>query len=725
MKFQFTLILFALILTNFVSFAQETDTLKAAQLEYVVVSANRTETKKSNTPQSITVINKDAIALTPSSDFTDIIKKNASVNVIQYPGLSSGVGIRGFRPQFSGLNQRTLMLVDGRPAGTANLSTINSDNIERIEILKGPASALYGAQAMGGVVNIITKRSSGVMRTNAFAEYGSFRTLKAGGSVGGNINKQLDFDVSFNRFDRDRNMKLGKDNLFRKMLNSETAVKNYSDNTSIEVDDSRADGLRRQFTRMEYGSETARFGYQISKKLRADVSGEHFSARNIEVPSDIFYGNARPSSKDIDKYSTEASISGKFAKHQLSLRGYLSSEANKNRDLQSGGVFIAPFVSFRSTAKWKGVQLKDVYSIGQQSIIAGIDYNDASTTSKGFTPTAEKAPFSPNYNLATWAAYVQGHFSLLDNSLIVNPGIRYDLITYNVKQTPLLTTYAPGKETNPFISPSLAAQYTVLNLLTVHGTIGRAFVTPDAYNVAGYSELVNATTKKASVTIGNAGLKNESSTSWDAGLRFNKRELGISADVTYFKTEVKDRITTLRTTPTGGEKTESGYLIASSTTYVNANRANIEGLEAEFSYDFGALNNYRYSLKVFANATRTFEAEEVTVVQATGAETFKDIYNVANFTSTYGIEYNTLKGLDFRITGRYVGERKDTDFSDVNAPEIVYPSFMTLDFGASYIYAKKHTVSLLANNLTDENYYEKRGFNLQGRSFSLRYALSF
>jgi vitamin B12 transporter len=327
--------------------------------------------------------------------------------------------------------------------------------------------------------------------------------------------------------------------------------------------------------------------------------------------------------------------------------------------------------------------------------------------------------------LETLAAYLQGHLNLLDNSLIINPGIRYDLITYNVKQTFLLNTYAPGKETNPFISPSLAVQYTVLNLVTGHGSAGRAFVTPDAYNVAGYSELVNTTSKKASVTIGNSNLKNESSTSWDAGLRVNKRELGISADITYFKTEVKDRITTERTTPTAGEKTESGYLIASSTTYVNANRANIEGLEAEFSYDFGALNNYRYSLKVFANATRTFEAEEVIITPSTGAETFKDIYNVANFTSTYGFEYNTLKGLNLRLTGRYVGKRKDTDFSDVKSPEIVYPSFMTMDFGASYTYAKKHTVSLLTNNLTDENYYEKRGFNLQGRSFSLRYGLSF
>ncbi len=723
----FLQIVLILLLITSTTFGQEakTDTLKGARLEEVVVSATRTETKKSNTPQSITVITKDAIALTPSSDFADLVKKNASVNVIQYPGLSSGIGIRGFRPQFSGLNQRTLLLVDGRPAGTANLSTINSSDIERIEILKGPASALYGAQAMGGVVNVITKKSSGAIRSNVFAEYGSYETFNAGGSAGGNITEKLDFDFSFNVFDRNKNMKLGKDNVFRKILNSGTALNNYTDNTSAEVDDSRSDGLKRQFTSLNYHSENARLGYRFTKDLRADVKVERFSAKNVEVPSDIFFGNARPSSKDINKYAGEASVRGKFADHQLSVRGYLSTEDNANRDLQAGGALIAPFVSFISTANWKGIQLKDVYSLGQHSIIGGIDYNNASTQSKGFTPTAEKAPFSPNYELSTWAVYAQCHLNFLENKLIINPGIRYDLITYNVKQTPLLNTYAPGKETNPFFSPSLAAQYKVFNLLTVHGTIGRAFVTPDAYNVAGYSEVINTTTNKAAVVVGNPNLKNESSTSWDAGLRVNKPELGLSADITYFSTDVKDRITSLRTTPTAGETTESGKVISSSTTYVNANKANINGLEAEVAYDFGALNDNRYSLKVFANATRTFKAKEVLISPLTGVTTFKDIYNVANFTSTYGLEYNTLKSLALRLTGRYVGKRKDTDFNDSKFPEIVYPSFMTIDFGASYAYNKKHRISLLANNLTDENYYEKRGFNLQGRSFSLRYGLSF
>ncbi|MGY0037036.1 TonB-dependent receptor [Pedobacter sp. NJ-S-72] len=168
-----------------------------------------------------------------------------------YPGLSSGIGIRGFRPQASGLNQRSLLLVDGRPAGTVSISTINPSDIERIEVLKGPASALYGSSAMGGVVNIITKKSSGDIHGNVFAEYGSYETTKLGAAAGGNISKKLDFDLSFLNFDRAKNMKLGKGNVFRKMLGANTALYNYTSGP-VEMDDKRSDGLRRDYTKLNY-----------------------------------------------------------------------------------------------------------------------------------------------------------------------------------------------------------------------------------------------------------------------------------------------------------------------------------------------------------------------------------------------------------------------------------------------------------------------------------------
>lgn len=703
--------------------AQEgTDTLQPKAMQQVVVTATRSATPRNQTPQSITVIGRRDIETTGGQEFTDLLKKNSAVNIVQYPGLLAGVGIRGFRPQTGGLNQRALLLVDGRPAGTANLATINPSDIERIEVLKGPASALYGSQAMGGVVNVITRKSSGAIRSNISAEYGSFQTFKETATTGGNITEKLDFDLSYTAFDRNKNMRLGDGNFFRSLLDAETATKNYPEGPQ-QVDDKRSDGLRREFTRLSYNTGSARVGYQIADTWKVNVKGERFVAKNVESPSDIFFGNAQPSTKDMERYNGELGITGNLGNHEVSVRGYSARENNFNNTLVSGGNPIVPYLSFQSTANWKGVQVKDVVRLGRHTIIAGVDYNNASTHSRAYNSNrTERAPFSPNYSLVSTAAYVQGQLNFLNDRLIINPGARYDIITYDVKKTPLLNTYAPGKESNPFFSPSLAAQYRLFNSLTAHGTIGRAFVTPDAFNVAGYSEII--VNNKANVTIGNPALRAENSVSWDAGLRFGKPTSGFTADVTYFRTDVKDRITIQRTTPATTEMTESGFEIGTRTTYINANRGEIRGLEGELSYDFGALQNSRYLLRTFLNATKTFKAEEITIA-ANGTQTKRDIYNVADLTTSYGVEYNNLKGFDVRLTGRYTGHRKDTDFNDPRFPEIVYPEFMVVDFYTAYTYARKHTLALFINNITDENYYEKRGFNLQGRNINVRYALSF
>ncbi|WP_029278187.1 TonB-dependent receptor [Pedobacter borealis] len=705
---------------------KKTDSVKTNALDEVVVTSLRTATKRGNVPQSMTVITKAAMDLTPSMEVTDLLKMNSSVSIIQYPSLSSGIGIRGFRPQTSGLNQRSLLLVDGRPAGTVSISTINPAYIERIEVLKGPASALYGSSAMGGVVNIITKKSSGDVHGNVYAQYGSYQTTQLGASTGGNISKKIDFDLSFLNFDRAKDTKLGNGNVFRKLFNAGTATKNYTDGTTVtpvEVDDKRSDGSRRDYSKLSYNTGSLRLGYQIDPNWRLDVRGERFSAKNVESPSDIFFGNGQPSTKDIERHNEEATLSGNIDQHHLSLKGYTSQENNLNNTLLSFNGLLAPYASYKSSASWKGIQAKDVYTLGKHALIFGLDYSNASTSSQSFNPDGtESAPYSPNYSLSSAAAYIQGQLNFLDDKLVINPGVRVDIITYNVKQTPLLTIYTGGKKTNPVFSPSLAAQYAISKLFTVHATTGRGFVTPDAYNVAGYSEKI--TNGKAKVIQGNPNLKNENSISWDAGVRFSKPELGLTVDVTYYNTYVKDRITTKTTVPNPVETTPSGFPISTRMTYMNANKANINGFETEFAWDFGTLAAKDYSLKLFWNATRSSKAKEVTIA-ADGSETTKSIYNVPNFTMSYGFEFNNLKGLDLRLSGRYVGKRLDTDFNDNKYPEIIYPEFMVVDFGASYTYKKRHTLSFLVNNITDENYYEKRGFNLAGRNYALRYNISF
>ena len=704
-----------------------TDTLRRQRLPDVVVTANRTATERRKVPQQIQVISRQDIQQTPALEFTDVLKKNTSVDIVQYPGLLSGVGIRGFRPQTGGLNQRTLLLVDGRPAGTANLATLDLNGVEQIEVLKGPASALYGSQAMGGVVNVLTRQSRGDVRTTLSAGYGSYRTFRIGAATGGNITKGLDFDLSFGLFDRAQDYKLGEGGVFRRWLDAGSATKFYADGTTLATDDARADGQRRAFTKLGYYSGALRLGYQLSEKWRVDVRGERFVARGVQSPNDVFYGNLGPSTKDIGRQNIDLSATGDYARHQLFVRGYASQETNDNNTLADfSNVAIAPYRSFQSQLQWRGLQVKDVIKLGRQALTVGVDRSEARSSSLRFNAAgANITPFSPNYELNTTGFYAQGQLRLLNEKLVLTPGARYDFIAYRSQQTDLLTTFTPGEKVNPFFSPSLGAQFELLDGLRVHGTIGRAYVTPDAFNVAGFSQSVSATgtPRTAAIIQGNPDLKNENSVTWDAGLRFDRPATGFAADVTYFATRVQDRITTRVTNPVG-ETTPEGYLVRSRTNYVNANDSKIRGLEAEASYDFGALTQRRYELRVFAGGTNIFKAEDV-VNNVNGTQTTRDIFNVARRNGNYGVAFDNNHGLRARLTGHYVGRRRDTDFTDSKAPQIEYPRYMTLDFSVGYTLAERHTLAVLVNNLTDENYYEKRGYNLPGRNLTGRYTLSF
>jgi vitamin B12 transporter len=101
---------------------------------------------------------------------------------------------------------QTLVRLDGielnDPAGGSeyNFGNMLADNIERIEIIRGAQSALYGSDAVGGVINIITKKGSKGLQVNANAEGGSFGTYKVGGGLSGGWKDKVDFSLNVNQF---------------------------------------------------------------------------------------------------------------------------------------------------------------------------------------------------------------------------------------------------------------------------------------------------------------------------------------------------------------------------------------------------------------------------------------------------------------------------------------------------------------------------------------------
>ncbi|MBW2648890.1 MAG: TonB-dependent receptor, partial [Deltaproteobacteria bacterium] len=135
-------------------------------MEEVVVTAGRVKEKKKEITTNATIIDEEEIKNSSATDLGDLLAEKGIGHIHKYPGISTSVGIRGFRTDATGVDLagKVLILLNGRRAGTGNAAKIMTKNVERVEIIRGPASVQYGSAAMGGVVNVITKQGKRFQR---------------------------------------------------------------------------------------------------------------------------------------------------------------------------------------------------------------------------------------------------------------------------------------------------------------------------------------------------------------------------------------------------------------------------------------------------------------------------------------------------------------------------------------------------------------------------------
>jgi vitamin B12 transporter len=177
---------------------QKEDVLEAQE---VVVTATKVPTPMSQMTSAVEVITEETIQRQKFKTVAEALRLSQGLTVLSNggPGTDTSVRIRG------GSNTQTLVLIDGAIVNSAtqgyyNFANLTTDNIERIEILRGAQSMLWGSDAMGGVINIITKRGTGVPQASAFFEYGSFLSIREGGNVAGQKGP-VDFSFALSRWD--------------------------------------------------------------------------------------------------------------------------------------------------------------------------------------------------------------------------------------------------------------------------------------------------------------------------------------------------------------------------------------------------------------------------------------------------------------------------------------------------------------------------------------------
>ncbi|WP_436863234.1 TonB-dependent receptor plug domain-containing protein [Acinetobacter haemolyticus] len=161
------------------AFAQEQSTDKTATLDTIVVTASRSEQKISEVPARINIIEPKILEQSPIASLPQLLQTDASINMVQSGGYgqTASIFLRG------GNSNQTLVLRDGvrlnsTTSGTASLPFIDTTDIKQIEVLKGPASVLYGTDAISGVVQLISKTPE---KTSAFltGEIGENKTYKS------------------------------------------------------------------------------------------------------------------------------------------------------------------------------------------------------------------------------------------------------------------------------------------------------------------------------------------------------------------------------------------------------------------------------------------------------------------------------------------------------------------------------------------------------------------
>jgi vitamin B12 transporter len=157
--------------------------LSQTQLKEVVVTASRVQTRADDLVSDVLVLDRAAIEASTGRTLTEVLARSAGVQMTATGGAGSlsGIFIRGTE------TRHTILLIDGVRYGTAtaglpNLDTLPLDMIERIEVLKGPGSALYGSDAVGGVVQVFLRKGVKGFSPSAAITMGSygFAQLSAG-----------------------------------------------------------------------------------------------------------------------------------------------------------------------------------------------------------------------------------------------------------------------------------------------------------------------------------------------------------------------------------------------------------------------------------------------------------------------------------------------------------------------------------------------------------------
>lgn len=416
------------------SFSQNSlkDTVaKTKLLEDVVVTATRTEKSIGDIPVPIQVINKKFIQLTGSQKLVDVLQQQTGLVLADNPlGLAlqgypnpfgSGIQLQGMDPAY------TLILLDGEPltgrnAGVLNLGRIAIGNIERVEIVKGPATSLYGSDALAGVINIITQKAT----TNTAAVQLHHATNHTWGF---GINTGIKTNKTAVQFFVNRYSSSGYD--LHKTIYGKTVdpFRNYSVATKLV--------------------------YDINSRNKFQSSARLFTQKQFN--NYLIYSNAQPEGVEGTSNETDWSFNNQL-QHIFSKKLKLSSRLYLTGYRDNASVYMQKNNSLYDESFTNQFLVKP-----ELQLEAGEKINQKFITGIGYDfETISANRYASKQQLNTFYLFVQKEW-LIKKLLNITAGARIDKHTlYNTQ-----------------FNPKIALGYKVSKKLSVNASVGSGFKTPD------------------------------------------------------------------------------------------------------------------------------------------------------------------------------------------------------------------------------------------------------
>ncbi|AXH12032.1 TonB-dependent receptor plug domain-containing protein [Halarcobacter bivalviorum] len=663
--------------------------------EVLVTTATKTEKSIDGVTASILVITQEEIEKMGAESLKDIINKTAGLTV-QYgtfPSASSksksSISIRGMSAN------GTLFLLDGRRlAGEVrnpyDLDRIPASSVERIEIVKGPMSSLYGADATGGIINIITKKPSSTPQIDINLRYGqnskgNAKNKNASVSIRGTKDK-FKYSIYANQTDTTPYTQKEKANVLVKQVggpNSQTnqkpsnltpatpsyALSNLNDIYKHDVtyrEDSEITTVGGRFDYSLSDNSTIGFDFNFFEEDREGSYIGYFHPSNYKTPlgGKIPVFNIPVDSKDENErldlgLDFESSLTKDLL---LKLRVYNSSYEKRNsttavyykelgylskKDSASNGMNAN--VDVRSYEAMLNYVLNNSHLL-----TVGTEYREEERDATVFDNTPKMTTKKVDYK----SIYLQDEWQITE-TLNATLGTRYD----EVSNADNKATFKIGV-VNKFS-----------DLANLRAIFAQGYRTPDLREMYINKQTPNGLQQGAQVV--GYDLKPEFTNTYELGL--SGRNSNFRYDIALFLNDIEDRISQVQ---------RNGYY-----TFENINEAQTKGLELNLSYDI--LNNLSTNFNFMYLKTKD-------------KSTDKDLEFNPDKTASISFSYSPIETLTLSPTLRYIGKQ----YYSENFKTLTTNSQTFVDFNLDYKIDKNFSLYAGANNIFDEKVDDVLGSNV-------------